>query len=282
MPLDHSTLVTLGSTLPPSLQVFTQLEQRMHDPFVEVSELVSVIRTDPSLVFKLLRLANSVMFGQRAPCDSLDEAVARVGIREIQRLVGLASSHQSYQHDLPACGLTASQVWENALATAVAAEVLARVAGRPSETGYSAGLMRNLGRVILEKLRAGSRYPGEATVSDVAVWERATYGSSSADAGADLLAHWRLSAELVAMIRYHADPLAMPEPSVDDVLLNLAGHIANRLGSGLPGEAGYWTVTAPKLALAGLDETQLAEAEEESRQRLTQVRSAFASLRDAA
>jgi HD-like signal output (HDOD) protein len=254
----------------------------MHDPFVDVAELVELIRTDASLTFKLLRLANSVMFGRRAPCDSLDEAVVRVGIREIQRLVGLASSHQTYQQDLTIYGLSAGKVWDNALATAVAAEVLANGAGRRSEGVYAAGLMRNLGRILLDRVRSGARYPGEANAPDVAAWELTVFGVRNVDAAADLLAHWRLPAEVVSMVRFHTDPFAAPEVEPDAALLNLAGHLAAKLDAGLPGEAVCWTLDEDLFQRAGVDASAFAEAEEKSRQQLAHVRSAFASLRTAA
>jgi HD-like signal output (HDOD) protein len=282
MPLDHSTLVSLGSTLPPSLQVFSQLEQRMHDPFVDVTDLVALIRTDASLTFKLLRLANSIMFGRREPCDSLDEAVARVGIREIQRLVGLASTHQAYQHDLATYGLAAAKLWDNALATALAAETLARAVGRRTEGVYAAGLMRNLGRIVLDRVRAGARYPGEEAAPDVAAWEESVFGVTNFAVSADLLQHWRLPPEIVSAVRHHAAPLDAPEPSADAALLHLAAGLASRLDAGLAGERGRWTTDEAVLSAAGLDASALEGAEPELHARFLQARSAFDALHKAA
>ena len=84
------------------------------------------------------------------------------------------------------------------------------------------------------------------------------------------------------MVRFHTQPLAAPEAGADAALLNLAGHLAMKLGAGLPGEADCWTLGEDLFQLAGVEASAFAEAEEKSRERLAQVRSAFDSLRTAA
>lgn len=282
MAIDQATLVSLGATLPPSLHVFMRIDERMRDPMVDISDLVALIRVDPSLSFKLLRLANSVMYGAHSPCETLDDAVARVGMREVQRLVGLAAVHQTYQHDLAVYGFTAQQIWENSVATAVGLEALASLATTRVEGGYVAGLMRNLGRLILDRVRGRAPYPGEETAPDLAAWEYATFGTDGPEVGSRLLEHWHFPADVVAMVRGHLAPLAPGVGDASVALLNLAGNIAVRLGAGLPGEATAWTPSSEKFLLAGVDPTTLEAALELAREPYLRVCQAFASLKVAA
>ncbi len=282
MPLDQATLVSLGAMLPPSMHVFMRIDERMRDPLVDVSDLVALIRVDPSLSFKLLRLANSVMYGSGTPCDTLDEAVSRVGLREVQRLVGLAAVHQTYQHDLANYHFTAQQVWENAVATAVSFEALSSVSNGRIDGGYVAGLMRNLGRLILDRVRGRTPYPGEAVAPDVAAWEFANFGTDGPEVGARLLEHWRFPPEVVTMVRGQLAPLAQGFANAGVARLNLAGHLATRMGVGLPGESTVWSPEPEKLVLAGIDAAGLDAAFELAREPFQRVRQAFMALKSAA
>jgi HD-like signal output (HDOD) protein len=195
----------------------------------------------------------------------LDGAVGRVGFMEIYRLVGLAATQQLCQHDLATYRLKAARLWENSVATAAAAEVLALPAGGDAGLSYATGLLRNLGKVILDGAGAGQEYPGEAEWPLVSEWERAVFGVTSAEVTAFLLMHWRFPAEVVDAVRAHHDPLADAVSNVGACVLNLACGVSARFGLDLPGETGHWTRSEAKLTLAGVTEQVLEQCAENAR-----------------
>ena len=79
MSLGRDTIITLGSTLPPALGIFGRLQSRLRDPDSELADIVDLVRVDPALTFQVIRLSNSVLYGLKSRCHSLDEAVGRVG-----------------------------------------------------------------------------------------------------------------------------------------------------------------------------------------------------------
>src|SRR4051812_2865216 len=162
MALNRETILALGNKLAPSTATFGRLRTLLNDNDTEMEEIVQLIRLDPALTFHVIRMSNSVLFGIREHNDSLEGAVGRVGFRELYRLVGLAATQQMCQGDLKTYGLKASRLWENSVATAAAAEVLAARAGRDPGLAYTAGLLRTLGRVIIDGTASGQVYPGEA------------------------------------------------------------------------------------------------------------------------
>ena len=211
MPITRETIVTLGAKLAPATATFGRLRTLLLDPDTALEEIVQVIRLDPALTFHVVRMSNSVLFGMRERTDSLETAVGRVGFGELYRLVVLAAMQQVCQTDLVAYRLKANRLWENAVATAAAAEVLAKRAGRDPGLAYTAGLLRTLGRVILDGAAQGQSYPGEAEWPSVEEWEQKTFATTSAEVTTTLLEHWRFPAELVESIRGHVDPLADAE-----------------------------------------------------------------------
>lgn len=250
----------LGNKLAPVAATFGRLRALLQDPDTNLDEIVQLIRLDPALTFHVVRMSNSVLFGLRERTKSLDAAVGRVGLKEIFRLIGLAAAQQVCQHDRPNYRLPAQRLWENAIATAAAAEVLAARAGRDAGLAYTAGLLRTLGRVILNGSGGLHVYPGEAEWPSVAEWERKIYGITSAEVTTGLLAHWRFPGELVESIAGHFAPLADAERSnVGACVLNLACGVAARFGLDLPGEAGDWICPSAKLTLAGVSEGDVEE-----------------------
>lgn len=265
MPLDRETIITLGSKLAPAAATFGRLRELLTDPDADSRDIIRLIRLDPALTFHVIRMSNSVLFGLREHNDSLDAAVGRVGFRELYRLVGLAAVQQLCQHDLAVYGLKSVRLWENAVATAAAAELLAQRAGRDPGLAYTAGLLRTLGRVIIDGAAKGHVYPGEAEWPAVADWERGTFGTTATDVTVTLLTHWRFPAELVESLRSHFNPLADPESNIGACVLNLACGVTARFGLDLPGEAGHWSCDEAKLTLAGVNEADLEECSARAR-----------------
>jgi HD-like signal output (HDOD) protein len=265
MSLDRATIITLGSKLAPSTATYGRLRTLLGDPDSDLGEIIGLIRLDPALTFRIIRLSNSVLFGLRSHNDSLDGAVARVGIRELNRVAAIAATQQLCQRDLHHFGIPAVELWENAVATAAAAELLAPHAGVDPALAYTAGLLRNLGRVIMEDA-ASELYPGAAIVPMLSEWERVHFGATAAEVTADLLNHWRFPADVVESIRGHLDPLASPTSNVGAGVLNLASAIAAALGLGLPGEAAHWILTPAKLTLTGVTENLLEDCTNRARE----------------
>jgi HD-like signal output (HDOD) protein len=260
MPLTRDQIIALGNKLAPAAATFGRLRALLMDPDTALDEILHLIRLDPALTFHVVRMSNSVLFGLRERTDSLDIAVARVGLSEIFRLVGLAALQQVCQTDLNRYRLKASRVWENAVASAAAAEVLASRANRDAGLAYTAGLMRTIGRVVLNSAPCDVTYPGEAEWPSIAQWEQMVFGMTSTEVSTELLEYWRFPADVVESVQAHVDPMANSERSnIGACILNLACGVSARFGLDLPGESGNWICTPAKLTLAGVSEADLED-----------------------
>lgn len=259
MPLTRDQIIALGNKLAPAAATFGRLRTLLLDPNTALDEILHLIRLDPALTFHVVRMSNSVLFGLRERTDSLDIAVARVGLSEIFRLVGLAAVQQVCQSDLHRYRLKASQLWENSVATAAAAEVLASRANRDAGLAYTAGLMRTIGRVVLDAAQATETYPGEAEWPSVTDWEQKVFGTTATEVTSVLLDYWRFPGDVVESVQGHFDPLASEQSNIGACILNLACGVSARFGLDLPGESGNWICTPAKLTLAGVSEADLED-----------------------
>jgi HD-like signal output (HDOD) protein len=265
MKLGHDTIVTLGARLPPSLGVLGRLQSLLDDVDTDLDEIVELVHIDPALTFQVIKLANSALYGLRSRCESLDEAVARVGFGDIHQIVGLAVSRQSFQGELAVYEIAGGRLWENAVAAATLASAFAEIAGADPRNAYATGLLRNIGKVVLNNFAPHVRYPGEGVAADVHAWEKHQHGFSSAEVSAVLLDHWRFSPETVGAVCSHRVPEESREFSAGAARLHLACGALVEWGCHLPGEATGWSRDAAMLARAGVPEDQLADAIERAR-----------------
>lgn len=266
MSLGHNTIVSLGSKLPPAVGIFGRLRALLDDADADLDDIVELLRVDPALTFQIIRLSNSALYGLRSRSQSLDEAVARVGFGEIHQLVGLVVSRHAFQGDLKLYGIPAGRLWENAVAVGALATAFATRAGGNAGSAYSGGLLRNLGKIILNNHTAGMQYPGEAEQPDIFTWERSVHGTTAPEATAVLLDHWRFAFDISGAICTHRTPEAAGEFTAGAATLHLACAFAAEWGCALPGESVGWRRDAAMCALAGVQEEQLEGAVADARQ----------------
>lgn len=252
-----SHLSAIASRLSPAPRVFQRLSTVIREPQVRIDEIVACVQIDATLAARILRLACSAGAGIPDPPASLAEAIERIGLYEVYRLVGAAMASDLYERKaLPIYGLSGEEVWRNSVTTAAALESLCRRAGEDASTGYTLGLLRPVGRLLLqgladeEEIRHGvARQP---TAALVAAWEFNTFGTTSTEAVDRVFQLWGLPSSLSEPVRHHFAPSGDPSQHRTTALLHLACWIAAELGHGLAIEQHAWAPSASVLAQAGL------------------------------
>jgi EAL and modified HD-GYP domain-containing signal transduction protein len=132
-------------------QNFLEIIRAIHAPDMNLGQLAKVIEREPTLSYKLLRLANSALFGRRHAASQVYDAMLRIGEDEVKRwlsvivLMDLASD-------------SASEVVVSALVRARFCELLGLEAGLDAQSGelFLLGLFSHLdvmfGRSLAEIL----------------------------------------------------------------------------------------------------------------------------------
>ena len=271
MRLGHDTIITIGTKMPPGLGIFGRLQALLRDPDAELDDIVKLVQVDPSLTFQVIRLSNSVLYGSKSSCQSLDDAVARVGLAELQQIVGLAVARQCFQGELELYDISPTLLWENAVGVGTLMSAFAKQVDADAGAAYATGLLRNLGKVVLNNYPGGVSYPGVTDYPDVHVWEREVHGMTAVEVSAVLLDHWRFSAATVEEMRGHLVPDPASPHIVGLAQMHLACAVAVEWKCALPGETTCWTNDAAMRALAGLKEEDWAETIELARKQYDRV-----------
>jgi diguanylate cyclase (GGDEF)-like protein/putative nucleotidyltransferase with HDIG domain len=236
--------------LPVLDQTLVRVRALSDDPDATTHELVEALQADANISANLLRFANSGHSASPVRASSLHQAVTLIGRRAVGRMA-LEAEVCSFFERAPGGGGTArGQQQLHAVQVASVAAELARRSGGDVAAAHLAGLLHDLGKVVLpvafdvETLDAiaGATPAGPGR----AVAEREALGVDHAAAGARFAEGAGLDAAVVEAIRLHhggldADPgAAAPGPvaravqaanatvamlnghPADDVLLNAA------------------------------------------------------------
>jgi HD-like signal output (HDOD) protein len=232
-----------------------------------VAEFEGVVKLDTSLAASTLRLANSAYFSAgHSRVDTLEEAIHRLGQREIYRLAALSLTGRWMNTPVDGYSWEASDFCRFSLVTAVAAEYLAEQGSLVEpQAAYTAGLVYEVGKLALAYSCSAHfgeirRRQQERGITWIAA-ERAVLGYTHAEVSATLLARWNFPENLVAAARYNPPSASAPAPVLPLVMhVHAAKFLAASMGPGA-GEDGFlFELNAPMLNEWGFTGEVLAAA----------------------
>jgi putative nucleotidyltransferase with HDIG domain len=228
------------SFLPPAFEIIPKLLLLLDDPEGNSEALADLIHVDPGLTANVLQISNSAVHAGAARTETLNQAIMRLGLREIYKMVMkiVASPLLTSSHE-PA--LTRLDLWQHSLASAVAAQILATEKGEDAEIAYTSALLHDIGKLVMAHA-LGSAYVDlvERCKKDGSVLfesERAEFKMDHAQAGGRLLKRWNFPPAVVAAVAHHHSPLAAPKQEARLAsTLYLANILAYRIrrGYGFP------------------------------------------------
>jgi len=174
------------------------------------SELIDLVQTDPGITSKVLKLCNSAYYGFQREIASLSEAGNLLGVTTLVNLV-LTSSAGKYFKDYGGADDEATESrWTQCVANAIGARIIASRHGKVDpERAYTAGLLENIGHLVLDRFLDSSLEAIRAVAlsgTDVIEAERKVLGMHHAEIGARLTTRWALPEVLVDVIRHHHHP----------------------------------------------------------------------------
>lgn len=263
-PFSREKLLQVARSLPADLRVLSSLGEILQDINSELEQIAALLRRDVALAARIVRISNSPMFGGGGQIASIEEAVNRVGFSEILKLVGTATAARFTERALDHYDISAVKLRDNMLYGAIAAEALARVAGVDARVAYTAGLMRPLGIMVLDRASRGQLHSLQRYSSsrweNYSAWEGSIFGVDNCEVAALILEEWRFPVELTGAIRAHYLKRASDSERPLAALLNVSNVLAQRKNRHFPGEANWWTLSPQKLAAAGVSEDDFETA----------------------
>jgi HD-like signal output (HDOD) protein len=196
--------------------VLPKLQRLLTNPNSGIFEIVELVRLDAGLASRIIHISNSAWFGRGASCETIEQAVNRVGFHNVQRLVATAAVSTVVARSLSAYSLDDKAMWKESVSCAMAAELLATRVGEDAAEAYTIGLLHAVGRVAINDFVRGAMpswqlsdegFPGEHSVA-----ESSRLGFTQADVGASMLKNWEFGSPDIEPIRAQYAPLAVNKP----------------------------------------------------------------------
>lgn len=195
-----------------------RLIQLVTDERASAVDLQRVIEMDSGMTTRLLKLANSAMYGMRSKIVKVDRAVAMLGAVTVSRLAMSVSMSKAFQGIQTIEGITPAMVWKYSASVALATEVILARSGLPDNVGtrklggeaFVVGMIHEIGTVVLAKLQGpvfaeavrGSKNGGVPLYKR----EQAILGTDHATLGRELAERWTLPECLREGIGFHHEP----------------------------------------------------------------------------
>lgn len=212
-------------------------------PDASLREVVAAVRVDQAMALKVLTIANSPLYTRGDHVRSLQQAVGRIGIQHIRRVImNLAVMDRFTSGD---GALDQALFWEHSISTGLIFAEMARVRpGGDPDAAFTLGLLHDIGRVALADA-LGPLYARVIAAADAAglpleLVEKRLLLFDHGEAADRVLRGWKFPRDLIPpIVAHHAQALAMKRFPPDDaesiLLLALANHLAVALMLGSSG-----------------------------------------------
>lgn len=247
LPLDPwlSALLTKTEDLPSLPGAALEVLSLCRAEDTTLDDLAAAISRDPALAARLLRFANSTLYGAGDEVRTLQRATLVLGMKTVQLMSLSFSLVAAVPREGATSGFDYARFWRRSLVRSVTARALAARAGLAGQDeAFLAGLLGEIGQVVvaraapeawakvLDEARArGLGHPDEPC-------ERAHLGHSQAEIGHALLLAWQVPPHIALAVRHMGAPEACAAASAELRTLLGALCVARPLTDLLTQEAG--------------------------------------------
>lgn len=230
--IDRAHVVSRLQQLPSLPDVVAELLASLGNEDIDFQHLAQQISRDQGLTARVLRVANSSFYGLQSKIGTIHEAVVVLGFRAVRSMVLAVSMGGAFRADV--ChGFDQPGYVRSSVACGMVARTLALRAGRNPDLAFTAGILHDLGQLVL-----AASFPAQyaqalayrkAQNVFLLTAERDVLGVDHAEAGALLAETWKFPPLLAAALSEHHAPAAATAESLAD-LIHVADAVVRALG----------------------------------------------------
>jgi len=243
-----------------ALKILRLINEEEHD----IKELTEEIRQDQVICAKTLKFCNSAVFGCIKKIESLENALAFLGFKNLVKLAISTLMGNFYGRSDAGYSLCKGGLYHHAVGTAIISEKLANLTAKVKPgLAFTAGLLHDIGKVVLDQYIA-SAYPlfyrqlfEEET--DFSAAEKTNLGIDHTQVGGDLAVRWSLPDSLIDTIRHHHKPENALRNFELTYIVYLADLLMSRFHAGLELERLSTETLSTKLGTIGFSTEKFSD-----------------------
>lgn len=197
--------------LPSLRSIDSSLRELLNSDRRYTHQISEIIRRDPSLTARLLRLVNSVYFGLSTPINNIEEAVFYLGIRQIRQLAMVTPVIEDFTRMAGNTPFPWREFWQHCIGVAIMTrEVISCVQSPPDDSDYVAGLVHDMGKIVMAATFPAHFVEIQRRVAleqrPLLELEMEVLGIQHTELGALYLENHNLPDIMIETARYHHEP----------------------------------------------------------------------------
>jgi len=198
--------------LPTLPEIALKVRQAADDPDVNLGQMSEIIGHDPALSLGMLKVANSAILGRRVKAETVNQAVTRIGLRQIKSIATAMALKQVFISKNKIVSMYLNKSWEKTVDVASVAITLMTFYLKEHkhsplmlDTVTLAALVHSVG--VLPILTEAENHPdifANPTFLQQAIVKLAS------DVGAEVTKAWGFSDEFIELVKSWSDLTVLP------------------------------------------------------------------------
>lgn len=216
---------------------YDRLNEKINHPRSSLDDIGRVISEDQGLTVRLLKLANSPLFGALSKIDTITKALTFIGTQQLRDLalaVSVVGSFSEIPNDL----INLKAFWKHNIACGILARNIAIYCREANqERFFVAGMLHDLGILVMCSAIPGNvreMLKDRKQCGDLYhVSERKHLGFDHGAVGSALLVKWKIPVNISEPVEFHHSPSAASKYPRDAATVHLADIICHSMGTSL-------------------------------------------------
>jgi predicted Zn finger-like uncharacterized protein len=263
------------SDLPAMPHIVSKAQEIMADPHSDMKSLSQIIEHEQSIVARVLKLANSAYYGLSGKVSTIQHASVLLGHKTIGELISLAGISGFMGDRLKGYGLESGDMWRHSLAVAIGSRIIAkRKKPELDDTAFNAGIMHDVGKIVLDPYIYERREAFEAFMQDDQETffeaEMLILGFDHSEIAFELCQKWNLPENQRLAIRFHHHP-SLSENNDLAYIVHVADVMAIMSGFGTGIDSMLHEMENGALKYLGLQEKDLSDIMKEAAESVKEI-----------
>ncbi len=215
--------------------VATRLISMIEEDSSSLQEFEEVIKVDPTLVLRLLKLVNSAYFSLRTKIKNISEAVAYIGVDNLRNMIVLDALKNLFVKNSNSDIFSRNRLWLHCSVTSICCQMIAeRVFVLKGEDAFLCGILHDIGLIVEDQVTPDRFHdfchtfdPEKHNITD---HEQLIMGTDHPTISYFLTREWGLNPDICQGIRLHHKSLETVNPASLTGILQIAEYLISRLG----------------------------------------------------
>jgi len=198
--------------LPTLPEIALKVREAAEDPDINLNQMSDIISHDPALSIGILRVANSAVLGRSVKVETVNQAVTRIGLRQIKSIATAMAIEQVFVSENDIVAMYMRKSWDKTVDVAsVAIALMTFFTQEHKHTSLAldtltlAALVHNIG--ILPILTEAERHPD---VFATPTFLQQAIVKLSSKVGVEVVNAWGFSDELKILVESWSDLTVLP------------------------------------------------------------------------